>query len=473
MLRSLARIPPLTMLAAGFVLGLILAVVLLAPGVGRIRPADGALDVPSTSRISLLFNREMNQASVEARFSVEPPQAGSFSWSGDELTFTPEQPWPAGAQVTIRLRAGALGRVPLPVLRTRTWRFTVGQPRVLYLWPASGAANLYLIAPGGGTGGVQLTFHETGLLDYTLAVGGTRVFFALSSESGGQDLYQYDLIGGEESLVYACPEQVRCSTPAISPDERWLAFVEQHFTIGGGGRTIPSGSSVMVLDLQATEEPVQVSPGEHTARDPAWSPQGWLTYFDEELKATALLTFEQGPAPSPFTYLPNSLGASGSWSPDGTRLVYPEIVFLPPAADEGEAPSETAYYSHLYQTDVTRGETSDISPGSSLQVEDASPVFSPDGGRLAFARKYLDPARWTPGRQLWVLELADQSASELTAQPKYTFSAISWNPDSMSLAYMRRDSSDLSREPEIWTMDLATQQASLLVQGGFLPQWIP
>ena len=36
-------------------------------------------------------------------------------------------------------------------------------------------------------------------------------------------------------------------------------------------------------------------------------------------------------------------------------------------------------------------------------VEDVSPVFSPDGKWIAFARRYLDPLRWTPGRQVWLM----------------------------------------------------------------------
>jgi Tol biopolymer transport system component len=473
MLKLFSRIPALVLVGSGFIIGLLLAGALLAPRVVEFSPGDGAREVPSTSSIRLRFNRAMNRASVESRFSTDPPQSGQFNWDGQELTFTPDEPWPSGAQIEVRLRAGALGQVPLPMLRSKRWTYWVGQPRVLYLWPASGAANLYLIPPDQETGAIQLTFHPTGILDYALFDSGTLVVFSLNSENGGQSFYVLDLISGEERLIRSCDSGVRCSTPAVSPDGRWLAFTEQNYQIGSGGRTMPEGSRAWVLALEGEGELVPVSPAEHEARDPAWSPQGWLTYYDESLKATALLTFDQGPAPSPFTYVPNSLGAAGSWSPDGTRLVYPEIFFLPSQGDEGEPGSESDYYSHLYRTDVTTGETDDISPGSSVRVEDASPVYSPDGTRLAFARKFLDSERWTPGRQLWLLELDDGSAVGLTNESNFTFSSFNWNPDSTRLVYMRRDSSDLSRGPEIWLMDLATMEPILLVEGGYLPAWIP
>ncbi|MEJ2011082.1 MAG: Ig-like domain-containing protein [Anaerolineales bacterium] len=473
MLKLLARIPPLLLVVIGFILGLALAGALLAPRALAIKPEDGAQEIPATSRIRLSFSRPMNQASVEAGFSTDPPQSGQFSWEGRELVFTPDAPWPSNTEVEVRLKAGALGRFPLPLLVSKSWHFRVGTPRVLYLWPASGRANLYLIDPGSESGAIQLTFHEAGVLDYTLSGDGTLVAFSLNTENGGQNLQTLDLISGEEKFIHACSAEVRCSNPALSPDGRWLAFVEQSLNVGSGGRSMPQGSQIRVLSVPDAEMVIAASPTDHTVRDPAWSPQGWLTYYDESLKATALLTFDPNAAPSPFTYVPNSLGAAGSWSPDGTRLVYPEIYFVPAQGDEEQGQSDTAYYSHLYQTDVTSGGTQDISPGDALQVEDASPVFSPDGTRLAFARKYLDPERWSPGRQLWLLDLSGVGSTELTSEPNYTFSAISWDPDSQRLAYMRRASSDLALGPEIWWMDLDTMESDLLVPGGYLPQWIP
>jgi Tol biopolymer transport system component len=473
MLKILARIPPLLLVGIGFVVGLALAGATLAPRVLGTKPEGGAQGIPATSRIRVSFSRPMNEESVETRFSTDPPQAGQFSWEGDALVFTPDAPWPSNTEVEVRLGAGALGRFPLPLLVSKAWRFRVGTPRVVYLWPANGLANLYLIDPGSESGAIQLTFHEAGILDYTLSGDGTLIAFSQNTESGGQNLQALDLITGEEALIHACSAEVRCSNPALSPDGRWLAFVEQSFKVGSGGRSIPEGAQIRVLSLMRAETVITASPPEHAVRGPAWSPQGWLTYYDESLKATAVLTFDPNAAPSPFTYIPNSLGAAGSWSPDGTRLVYPEIYFLPARGNEEQNQSDSAYYSHLYQTDVTSGETEDISPGDTLQVEDASPVFSPDGTRLAFARKYLAPDRWTPGRQLWLLDLSEASSLELTSEPGYTFSAISWEPDSQRLAYMRRDSSDLTRGPEIWWMDLDTMEPALLVQGGFLPQWIP
>ena len=295
MLKFLRRIPPLLLVGTGFVIGLLLTGVLLAPKVSLISPQDGAQGVPATSSIRILFNREMNQASVETRFSIEPPQSGQFRWQGQELMFTPDQPLPSGAQVEIRLRAGAFGRVPLPLLRSRTWIFQVGPPRVLYLWPASGAANLYLINPGQETGGIKLTFHEMGILEYTLSTSGTLVVFSLNSESGGQSFYEFDLISGEERLIHECDQEVRCSTPALSADNRWLAFTEQSFQIGSGGRTMPEGSRVWVLALDGEGELIPVSPAEHEARDPAWSPRHSSGQRPKSPRTVAPRRRERGP----------------------------------------------------------------------------------------------------------------------------------------------------------------------------------
>ncbi len=106
-------------------------------------------------------------------------------------------------------------------------------------------------------------------------------------------------------------------------------------------------------------------------------------------------------------------------------------------------------------------------------MEDASPAYSPDGQWIAFARKHLDRERWTPGRQLWLMRPDGREARQLTNAPDYNHSALAWSPDSTSLAYMRFNQVEFTQPAEIWWIDINEAQPRMLVEGGYLPQWIP
>lgn len=106
-------------------------------------------------------------------------------------------------------------------------------------------------------------------------------------------------------------------------------------------------------------------------------------------------------------------------------------------------------------------------------VEDASPVYSPDGQWIAFTRKYLEQDRWTLGRQLWAMRADGSGAHPLTDEPDFNHSALAWSPDSGGLVYMRFDETNPTQASEIWLVGSDGEGARRLVVGGYLPRWIP
>jgi TolB protein len=257
-----------------------------------------------------------------------------------------------------------------------------------------------------------------------------------------------------------------------------LAYEQESLSDGAGGVAITTHSRVWVVPVEGGDDPVPVGPEEHHTGTPGWSPSGWLTYYDTSLQAIALVDFTGSQDISPFNYLPSSLGVAGTWSPDGLSLVYPEIVFPQEIFDE-IAPvlegveGEPLFYSHLYRVEAITGLFEDISPGGDIMVEDVSPVYSPDGKWIAFARRYLDPLRWAPGRQVWLMRADGTEARPLTYDSSQLHTSLAWSPDSKRLVFMRRDASDFSQQAEIVWMDLSEVQLVSLVEGGFLPKWIP
>jgi Tol biopolymer transport system component len=108
-----------------------------------------------------------------------------------------------------------------------------------------------------------------------------------------------------------------------------------------------------------------------------------------------------------------------------------------------------------------------------VALEDADPVYSPDGSHIAFARKYLDLARWTPGRQLWVIAADGTQARPLTDEPLYTHYDFAWSPDGEQIAYVRFHQTVLTLPPELWIIQTDGSDPLQLVIGGYAPQWAP
>ena len=106
-------------------------------------------------------------------------------------------------------------------------------------------------------------------------------------------------------------------------------------------------------------------------------------------------------------------------------------------------------------------------------VEDSSPVVNPLGDTFAFLRRFLDQTQWALGRQLWLSSKDGSKARALTDDIETNHSSISWSPDSSRLLFMRGAVKDLMQEPEVVWMDVEDEEIHSVVEGGFLPRWVP
>ena len=447
--------------ALGLFSGLLVAAFFAAPRVVGFSPNPDSPHVPSTAPVRLQFNRPMDRISVETRFSMVPDVSGRFEWEGNSLSFHPIEPWSPGQEVAVRLAPGSRSTRFLPILGTLSWSFRVGEPRLAFLWPSDGPADLYLITLPSDEW-VRLTESEAGVLEYVPAQGGSAIVYATLRKDGVSELRRMDLVSREDRLLLECAAVRRCQAPAISPEGDLLAYEQFEWQTSDSGGRVPGPRQVWLLELQDGAEPVQVPPPGQVTSSPIWSPNGLLSFYNSSLRAVGLMWPDDL---LPINMIPNGLGLLGTWSPDGDYLLLPEIVF-PDEETRGAAP---AFFSHLFRVEAETALVEDFSLGS---VEDASPAYSPDGEWIAFARRYLDE-RWTPGRQLWLMRADGTQPRQVTEDPELNHASFAWSPDSSSLAFMRLSSADLNRPPEIWIADLEESNLRLLVEGGYLPRWIP
>ena len=64
-------------------------------------------NIPVTSRITVNFSEAMNHTSVESAFSTSPNTTGSFSWIGNNMTYTPGSTLNFGTTYSVTIGSGA------------------------------------------------------------------------------------------------------------------------------------------------------------------------------------------------------------------------------------------------------------------------------------------------------------------------------------------------------------------------------
>lgn len=452
----------------------VILIILGAPGVADIHPEPEAGTIPASTRIRLTFNRPMDRISVETRITVTPAHQGHFQWDGLEMTYIPDEPWPEGEEITFTLGAGARSNTFLPILRGHQWTFRIGVPRIIYLWPVDGPGQLYSQNLDGGDS-AQLTDTDLGVLDYSLSSDSSWAVYSTLGADGRTGLHLLDLIEGDDRVLYRCPSGTRCQMPRLSPDMKEIAF-EQLPSEPGSGGAVQLGSPQIWRASIDDEDPQAFSIGTpgHSTSSASWTPHGHLAYYDEDEKQFYVVDPMEGPATTLVGNIPSELGEMGTWSIDGTFMVFPDLVFLQESY-ERYAPTGDEFplfFSHIYQQGVTSGLVEDLSNTESELVEDASPVYSPDGKLIAFTRKYLQGERWTQGRQVWVMDADGRQPQQITDEAIFNHGELSWSPDGSKLAFLKTNQVDLAEAPEIWVYELENEQLTYILSGGYSPKWI-
>jgi Tol biopolymer transport system component len=440
-------------LALGLGGGFLAVLVANAPRILSAHPS-GSDQAGGLANISLTFSTQMDPACANQHIFISPVASGQTDWEGNRFRFVPDHPWPAGEPVSVRVSAGACPTRGLPLLQDAAFAFTPLPPRIVFLETENGSSTIRAVNSIDLTA-TDLVVSALPILDFDPSPRGDWIAYSEQSTRGA-NLWMLDTASGSIRPLLECGNDP-CVNPAFSPDGKRLAFQRGELP----------GAQVSVLNISTGMETAVSSEGNDTAF-PVWNPRGWLSYYDAVRHAIVVDDLNGGK-----TYVPILGGANWSWSADGASLVIPEIV-IPAAANDvlNKPESEAAprIYNHLIRIRTADNLATDLS--GHQPWDDVSPSFSPDGGRLAFARQQLGE-QYSFGRQLWILNLAAGTARPLPGDEEYNYSAIRWSPDGRLLAFMRFHVTAPLDPPEVWVMGADGSTPRLLAIGASLPHWLP
>ncbi len=415
----------------------------------------------STSAISIHFSEAMNHDSAAAHFHIQPASPGAITWSGATLTFRAATALQPGASYSVYVEPGALSESGRALLSEYRYSFTVQTPRVAYLYPADGAPqNIWIVDPADPDHPKQVTNSPTGIQDFGVSPDGTTIAFTeINSVLQTSDLKLIDLDTGALTQLTNC-QSALCSAPIWRPDGKVIAYerIENDAQFGS------SPPRIWLLDL--TNTPASTRPlfqeNQILGYQAQWSADSnRIALVDRGSAAILIYDFTTNKIVS----IASQSGTSGTLSPDGKTLIYPDIVFDPNGGARNTLRSAV----------IDTGEFATLTDPSD-PIDDQRAQWSPDGIELAVARQDVRVAH---GAQIVLIDMKTNETKLLTTDPRYSNIFFWWDPTGTEIVAQRFPELDENMQsnptgrPEIWTFDLASGAQKKVATNGYLPQWVP
>ncbi|NIS81041.1 MAG: hypothetical protein GTO14_12720 [Anaerolineales bacterium] len=410
--------------------------------------------VSAKVRIELEFSQPMKRDTVEDRFHLDPPIDGQFAWEGGILRFLPIRPLLPGVTYTVRLDPEAASLEGLRLRRAQSWRFTVRQPRIVYLSPANGERELWLLPSVSENGGAkQITDSGGRIRDYTVAPGGARLVYAVVNEHGGSDLWLVDDDGSDALILVAC-ETDRCADPAWSPDGVLIAYVREREV--GSFDALPGPPHIWLVDVEQGNTWQLYEDENVQGQDPSWASVGLrLAFFDGIAGGIRTLDLKTEVE----EVVPTQIGLVGDWSPDGRRMAF-NVLYT----SEGHPLVEV----HVVDFDAKRVDLllGEMSGWSDFGV----PAWSPTGEWIAVSLRIADGAS---GKQLWLVKPDGSEVHPIADDPRYTYGGYRWDPWGQAIVFQRLSVGIPDAVPDVLLWHMDTGETHVFAKDAALPAWLP
>jgi Tol biopolymer transport system component len=289
-----------------------------------------------------------------------------------------------------------------------------------------------------GSGRRNLSGDRGGERDPTWSPDGTRIAF-----SRNNSVHVMNADGG------AVVRLTQGSAPAWSPDGARIAFVSQGWPSTGG-------QTIRVINAEGTGERVVAVPPNATT-GPSWSPDGAEVVYDasdyaifrievDGCRALAELLNTSRRDRQPAWQSPTTLPAPPA--PAATPCPSPS-----PAATPAPRPSDRVLFTSLrdgnHEIYVMNGDGTGQTNLTNNPAQDASPVWSPDGKRIAFTSNRPGPSNPHGASNIYVMNADGSGVKQVTNNGRVGFIPgivydPAWSPDGSKLVYVSSFMGELS-----------------------------
>ncbi|MDQ7025142.1 MAG: hypothetical protein Q9P01_14370 [Anaerolineae bacterium] len=348
------------------------------------------------------------------------------------------------------------------------------EAQVAYLYPLDAPIQNVWIAPVDDPSQARaVTDSEMGIFDFGVSPDGR--FIAYSERHAATrtlDIYLLDLQTGAVEQLTDCGSQgAECYTPIFHPSDNAIVYMRQAPNLDSEGHS-DGAPDIWVLDI-ATGQTQSLSVDSQTSGySPQWADDGnTIVFFSGEAHQPGILVYnfttqDSDNRPS-LNFVPSSQGSVGALSPDGRKLIFPDMI-----ARQG------AFFAYMKIVDFTQDPPvirNFTDPQAA--IDDSAIDWHPSGQFVTIERRYMDE-RYTRGFQLYNIDVSTQEITPLLVDENYSHHYFAWNRTGDSLVVQRipllNDDGTANNQtsPQIWVLDAETGAVTLISEQAFHPRWI-